>query len=317
MPRATGSRTSISLLAHTVRADLRYQWASRHFLYAFACFTVVASVFAIGAYSSARDAVNSLQREWLFLHEEGGYSFERAIGQGGDPSDAPLKDTWEFASQAVANLLPFQSTTNLLQVMCFVIAPLVFFTYGAIAVTRDEQYKMLKFRAVREGPRRLFASQVVTLTLAVTVLTTAAYVVSLLISTVLHLATSGRVDTTNLDVPADLAATGPLPSFAMMIGTGLVFAFLGMSAALVFRRPLYVLPVFLVAFFLVPVLGRFDPRNLLMAIAYPHLEFVGGFLPSTPHPVPEIVAALLLAAGTTVVLALTYVVYSRRSHYTT
>jgi hypothetical protein len=317
MPRATGSKISISPLAESVRTDLRYQWASRHFLYAFASLTVFASVFAVGAYSSARSAIDSLRREFAYLHTEGGYTFERAIGTGSDPTDAPLKDTWEHASQAVANLQPLQGTTNLLQVMCFVIAPLLFFTYGAIAATRDAQFRTLKFRVVREGPRRLFASQISTLAVAVTALTTAAFAVSLLISTGLYLAVKGRFDTTNLDVPEDLAITGPLPSFAMMIGTGLFFGFLGMAAALLLRRPLYVVPVFLVGFFLVPVLGRFDPRNLLMAIAYPHVEFVGGFVPSAPHPVPELVAALLLTVGAAVVLTLTYVVHSRRSHYAT
>ncbi|MFJ2022107.1 hypothetical protein [Streptomyces nodosus] len=286
-------------------------------LYVVACFAGVSAVFAFGAYSSARSAIDSLRQEWEFLHREGGYSFERAIGRGTDPSDSPLKETWESASQAVANLHPFQSTTNLLQVLCFVIAPLVFFTYGAIAATRDAHYKTLKFRAVREGRQRLFVSQAVSLVLVVAALTAAAFCIALLISVILHLAVSGRVDTRGLEVPKDMMVTGPLPTMAMMFGTGVIFAFLGMSMALIIGRPLYVVPVFLAGFFLVPVLGRFDPRNLLMAVAYPHLDFVGGFIPSAPRPVPEFAAVLLLVIGAAVLLVLTYVVRSRRSHYVT
>ncbi|WP_200263017.1 hypothetical protein [Streptomyces sp. HSG2] len=313
----TGSKTRTWPIARTVRVDLRYQWASRYFLYTLVCFMAVASAFAVGAYATALSAVNSLRQEWAFLRQEGGYTFERAVGLGSDPTDDPLKETWESAGQAVANLHPLQGTVNLLQVLCFVIGPLVFFTYGAIAPTRDAHYKTLKFRAVREGPRRLFLSQVVALTAAVTALTAAAFVATLLTSTALHLAVSGRVDTRLLEVPGDLSPADTLPTLAMTLATGGVFALLGMSAALIVRRPLYVLPVFLVGFFLVPILGRFDPRNLLMAIAYPHLEFVGGFIPPAPARVSELVAAALLAVGTAGVLAVTYAVHSRRSLYTT
>ncbi|GFH35724.1 hypothetical protein [Streptomyces pacificus] len=313
----TVSKTRTWPITRTVRADLRYQWASRYFLYTLVCFMAVASAFAVGAYATAHSAVNSLRQEWAFLHQDGGYTFERAIGRGSDPTDDPLKETWESAGQAVANLHPFQGTVNLLQVLCFVIGPLVFFTYGAIAPTRDTHYKTLKFRAVREGPRRLFLSQAVTLTAAVTALTAAAFVATLLTSTALHLAVNGRVDTRLLEVPGDLSPADTLPTLAMTLTTGVVFALLGMSAALIVRRPLYVLPVFLVGFFLVPILGRFDPRNLLMAIAYPHLEFVGGFIPPAPAPVSELAAAALLTVGTAVVLAITYAVHSRRSLCTT
>lgn len=259
----------------------------------------------------------ALVREWEFLRDEGGYTFARAIGRGADPTDAPLKESWEYAAQTVANLQPVQGATNLVQVICFVIAPLVFFTYGAIAVTRDTQYKMLKFRAVREGPRRLFVSQAIALMLAVVALAAAALVVSVLISAILHFSTSGRIATDGLEVPRDLGVTGPLPSLMVMIGSGLVFAYLGMATAFVVRRPLYVVPTYVVAFFLVPVLGRFDPRNLLMAIAYPHLEFVGGFDPSPPEPFSGGLAALLLAVGVVVILLLAYLSRSRRSQYTT
>ncbi|MFE2289758.1 hypothetical protein [Streptomyces sp. NPDC059452] len=317
MATETTSKRRTYAIAGTIRSDLRYQWVSRYYLYAVTCFAAVMSAFAFGAYATARGAVESLQREWAFLHEEGGYTFQRAIGNGTDPTDAPLKDTWEAAGQAVAGLHPLQGAVNLLQVLCFVIGPLVFFTYGAIAATRDAHYKTIKFRAVREGPRHIFVSQAITLVTAVAALTAAAFLVALATTTAVHLTVSGRIDTRLLHIPQDLSPADTLPTLAMTVATGVFFALLGMCTALLFQRPLYILPAFVAGFFLIPILSRFDPRNLLMAIAYPHLEFIGGFVPPAPRPVGEFLAALLLLVGVAGLLAVTYAVNSRRSTYTT
>ncbi|MHC5902742.1 hypothetical protein ACVNF4_02315 [Streptomyces sp. S6] len=318
-PPETAWRTPTSPVVRTlrtVRTDLRYQWASRYLLYTLVCFAAVASVFAFGAYSTARGAVDSLWREWAYLRGEGGYTFDRAIGRGGDPTDDPLRDTWEHAGQALAGLQPFQGAVNLLQVLCFVVAPLVFFAYGAIAATRDTHHKTLKFRAVREGPGRLFASQALTLTAVTTALTAAAFAVTLLTSTALYLTAYDRVDARRMEIPADLSPWSALPTLGMLLLTSLLFAFLGMSTALLAGRPLPVLPPFFAAFLLLPVLGPYDPRNLLMAIAHPHLDFVGSFQPPTPHPVPEPLAALLLTTATAALLTAAHVVRARRSLYT-
>ncbi|MFJ6511684.1 hypothetical protein ACIQMO_03180 [Streptomyces sp. NPDC091406] len=317
MTTETASKRSICAIGRTLRGDLRYQWVSRHFLYAAASFAAVMSAFSLGAYASARAAVDSLYQEWQFLHEDGGYTFQRAIGNGPDATDAPLKETWEAAGQAVAGLHPVQGAVNLLQVLCFVIGPIVFFTYGAVAATRDAHYKTLKFRVVREGRRPLFLSRAASLVTAVSVLTVTALLFALATTTAVHLTVSDRVDTRLLRVPQDMSFTDALPTLAMTVTTGVFFALLGMCAAVLFRRPLYVLPVFVAGFFLVPILSRFDPRNLLMALAYPHMEFIGGFVPPAPRPVGEFLAAFLLLLGVAGMLAVTYAVESRRSAYTT
>ncbi|MFD5200219.1 hypothetical protein ACFWM7_08670 [Streptomyces sp. NPDC058375] len=83
------------------------------------------------------------------------------------------------------------------------------------------------------------------------------------------------------------------------------------------RRPLYVLPVFVAGFSLVPVLSRFAPRDLLMAPDYPRMEFIGGFVPPAPRPVGAFLAAFLLLLDVAGMPAVTYAVESRRSAYTT
>lgn len=317
MMTETASKRSICAIGRTLRSDLRYQWVSRHFLYAATCFAAVMSAFALGAYASARAAVDSLHQEWQFLHEDGGYTFQRAIGKSPDATDAPLKETWEAAGQAVAGLHPVQGAVNLLQVLCFVIGPIVFFTYGAIAATRDAHYKTLKFRVVREGYRPLFVARAASLVTAVTALTVTALLFALAITTAVHLAVSGRIDTRLLRVPQDMSFPDALPTLTMTVTTGVFFALLGMCTAVLFQRPLYILPLFVAGFFLVPILSRFDPRNLLMVLAYPHMEFIGGFVPPAPRPVHVLLAAFLLLAGVAGMLAVTYAVESRRSAYTT
>ncbi|WP_424216521.1 hypothetical protein ACN20G_30785 (plasmid) [Streptomyces sp. BI20] len=311
----TDSKTPTSPLVRSLRTDLRYQWASLHLLHSLAALTAVAAVFAVGAWLSARSAVTALAEEFAYLRREGGYTFDRAIG-GGDPADAPLRATWEFASATVANLHPVQGAVSLLQVLTFVVGPLVFFTYGVIAATRDRRHGTLRLRTVREGPRRLFASMAGALAVTVTAVGVAACAVTLVISTALSLAADGGIDTSALAVPEDLSVTAPLPVLAALIGSGLFFALLGMSVALVVGRPLIVIPAFLAAFFLVPVLGPFDPRNLLMVLAHPHMEFVGGFAPSPPLAVSPPLAAALLALGTAAAAALAHTVHSRRSAHT-
>ncbi|WP_371524833.1 hypothetical protein OG302_00875 [Streptomyces sp. NBC_01283] len=300
----------------TVLGDIRYQWMSRYFFYSVGCFALTAAIFAVGAYGTARCAVSALQREWQFLHTEGGYTFERATGQGADPSDAPLKETWDQAGHALANLHPIQGAVNLLEVLCFVVAPLLFFAYGAIAATRDAHHQTLKFRAVREGFPRLFAAQAGALFPVVILLSIAVLVVALLTSSTLSLTVVGNIDATLTQSPRDIPFLDVLPILGTFMLTGISFSILGMGAAHIFQRPLYVIPAFCVSFLLVPVLGRFDPRNLLMAISYPHLRFVGGLEPVPPVFIPELVALWVLICGGVAVLASAYTISSRRSRYT-
>ncbi|KKZ72576.1 hypothetical protein [Streptomyces showdoensis] len=298
-----------------IRTDLRYQWASGYSLYALACCALASAAFAVGAYGTARGALTSLHEEWAFLHEEGGYAFTQAIGLD-DPTDAPLQDTWHQAGTAMANLHIVQSTVSLLQVLCFVIAPVMFFTYGAVAATRDTYFKTLKFRAVRAGHQTLFVSQIATLVTMVAALTVAAMTLAVLISTGLSWATSGRLDDPLVSVPSDLPVTDLIAPMLALLSTGVFFALLGMGAGLALRRPLYVIPLFSALFFVLPVAGRFDPRNLLMTLAYPHMAFTGGFTPTIPTPVPQVPAALALMTEVLALLAIAYISTTRRSRYT-
>ncbi|WP_157869147.1 hypothetical protein [Streptomyces atriruber] len=313
---ATASKARTSRTAHAIRTDLRYQWASRYGLYALAVCVLVAAAFAVGAYGTARSAISSLHQEWTFLQEDGGYTFIRAVGQGDDPTDAPLEDTWRQAGSAVANLHIVQGTVSLLQVLCFVLAPVLFFTHGAVTATRDAHFKTLKFRAVRDGHRTLFASQIATLITVVTALTAAALAACLLISSSLSWAASGRLDDPLVSVPGELPLTDLVPPLLVFLLTGTFFALLGMGAGMIARRPLHVIPFFVSLFFVLPIMGRFDPRNLLMALAYPHMTFTGGFSPTAPTPLPGAVAALALMAVTAAVLAGAYALTARRSLYT-
>ncbi|MFC9395227.1 hypothetical protein ACFTWS_19005 [Streptomyces sp. NPDC057027] len=316
--------TEFSATAHS----LRYQRMSRHWIYASALAVLAFTLFALGAPATARSAVDFFGSEQRSLAKVGitlENSLNRPIreevssdGNGGEfrTGDNPLRTAYETAGQAVTNTKPVQSTINALEALCFALFPVLFFAYGVITATRDTRLGTLKVNAVRYGPRQLFLSGLTAVTASVTLVVTVSAGLGLLVATGVWLGNpvdlGGHPDL----VPPPQAGVGQLlVTMAVTIGVGAFFGILGVALGTIFRQALVIIPAFLVAFFLVPLTWRFDPRNLLMTAVRDFLDFKGTFIPSPSLGVSQVLALVVVLGIGAAAVAAGSQVATRRSLY--
>jgi hypothetical protein len=74
-------------------------------------------------------------------------------------------------------------------------------------------------------------------------------------------------------------------------------------------------PIFVAALFVVPILGAFDPRNLILAIATEYLAFRGAFSPTQVIAIAPGAAFAVLAIICATLIAIATLVSTRRTSY--
>ncbi|WP_426320424.1 ABC transporter permease subunit [Microbacterium sp. E-13] len=291
------------LWAETVR-EWRWVASSRLLL----LLVGIALVFAGG--SAAADAMNAGSAAEQFAntastYEANGQSVGEALaapvhvtpGAGGQSNiDNPVRYDYEAYVAAAAAMSPTGASLTALSAAAFILVPVLAYILGVYVATHDLRSGAIIVRwpathraaGIVVGKMLSLAAMV-----AVVVVVVAATAAVVGIAAPLWRPALGGFEAAVEAAPQPEWWTVALLS-SVLILVGAAFAAVGLLVASITRERPFTILLFAVPYFLLPLLGVADPRNLVPAAGQPWYLFVGGFQPQVVGPLSVTTAVTTL-----------------------
>ncbi|WP_311214497.1 MULTISPECIES: hypothetical protein [unclassified Arthrobacter] len=229
--------------------------------------------------------------------------------------DNPLRFDYEaayFADRAFEG--PHAIGTGM-EMITFLVIPLLFFIYGCATAVGDVRRRILKDRIVAQGAAPYVAGKVATITLvsmAAVILTAMLSLGAAPILRALFLQSDRHDFIYSVD---DAGAGNPIVQIAFAAAVAVGFGLLGLSIGLVAKSMLIPCLAAGALLLLLPFAGPYDPRNILTTAAEGVFNYWGGFNPRPPFPVWTELGVLVLVASLASVALVSTAIWSRMSKF--
>ncbi|MGO4227423.1 hypothetical protein AB4Y72_00985 [Arthrobacter sp. YAF34] len=229
--------------------------------------------------------------------------------------DNPLRFDYEQAYNAHRALDGWHSVGTGLEMITFIVLPLLFFLYGSAVAVGDVRQRILKERVVIQGARPYVVAKVVVVSVVALATAVLSAGVSLAATPILKAVFQPE---RTFDFPFIIEESGngnPVVQILFSAATALFFGLLGLFLGLVIRTTL--IPGLMAGALLmvVPFAGPYDPRNILTAAGQTVFNFWGGFTPRTLSPVPLDAGLALMVLGLGIVVAGCSYLWSRMTKF--
>lgn len=309
-------------LRRSLRTELRYQAWSKLLLWPFVITVLSLGAAFSGTVSNAASSLDRL-RSTKDQAEANGVSLSDAMDhplnisvQGNQQvMDNPLRFDYETAYNAHRALDGFNSVGTGLEMITFIIVPILFFTYGCAVAVADVRQRILKQRVSVQGQRPYVLAKVLMITVTAMAAVLLCATLSVAAAPILK---AVFLSGTNFDFSFDVQApsnNNPVAQVGFSAATAFFFGQLGFFVGLATRA--IVLPS-LLAFALLmvaPFAGPYDPRNILSTAGQWVFNFWGGFTPRALFPVPAGAGLLLMFLALCSIAACCLLVWARRTKF--
>ncbi|WP_026547558.1 hypothetical protein [Paenarthrobacter nicotinovorans] len=229
--------------------------------------------------------------------------------------DNPLRFDYEAAYFADRALEGTHAVGTGLEMITFLVIPLLFFIYGCGTAVGDARRRILKDRILAQGAAAYVAGKVAVIALV----SVAAVVLAALLSwgaapvlSALFLQASSQ----QFIYPVNDAGAGnPIIQIAFASAVAVGFGLLGLFVGLVVRSMLIPCLAAGALLLLLPFAGPYDPRNILTAAAEGVFNYWGGFNPRAPFPVWTELGVVLSVVALVLVAVVSTAAWSRMSKF--
>ncbi len=271
--------------------------------------------------SAVRETYTQYQRNYQYYIENGkdpeadlnrDYSIQTTGSTG--TIENPLHYYLDLTSRYYYAVSPDYSVTLLLE-SSILIFPIIFGILGSILATNDYQDKTIRLRAVRMGRVQWIVVKQIVLVMSILLITAVAMLVAYITGLILYRNLSSRIPPeqfllTERVVPGDLAFQALT---ALLIAV--VFAQAAYAIAYLFKNRLIGAASIALYMTLLPVLGRFDLKNLIFNIAQRTFSFYGIITIDSVRQVQPAICLVILIAIPLAGFVLVSKVAARRSAY--
>ncbi|MGQ8870721.1 hypothetical protein [Paenibacillus sp. TSA_86.1] len=318
--------TSTNVILNRTKKELKYQWYSR-IIWITMIISVFISLLNIYGLKSKAESSYDLYVRTYNLYKEEGMNVDKMLdmpinisGTGTEQEvvDNPVRLRLEEAVTSINHLTINSIVTNTLEWMTFVFFPLIFAIYSIFIASYDYKYKTVSIKATLTAPSQLITSKILSIFLGVLVIFIITLISSLItgfffynqIISGIEEQTLTRFD--NAILPNNLTLQ---ILFSLLVS--LIFASIGFFMGILFKSALLPVILFFVYDFIIPVLGKYDLRNLISAIAHDIFEFKGRFQLFKPTPVSEVTSFIILIIVFALSIFLSYASFNKQSKYYT
>ena len=224
-----------------------------------------------------------------------------------------LRYDLDQAALALTQLEPLGAVCAVLSLCALLVFPMLGFVLGVFQSTHDVRSGSIIVRWPQAGITMFASSKPLALVGSLIGLAAFVAVLTLPCAWIAETAVSGRV--------GELAAftvEAPDVSRALAVGllavlTGAAFGALGLLVGAVTRNRSFTIGVFALAFFLVPLGGSGDPRNLLTVAGAEVLYFAGQFRPAPLGDMHPVLATAVLGVASIAAVGLSLIPWLTRS----
>ncbi|MBE0476617.1 MAG: hypothetical protein IBX62_05925 [Coriobacteriia bacterium] len=214
--------------------------------------------------------------------------------------DNPIRYAYEELTRSVRALAPGNVASNGLASVAFLGGPLLFGAWGVFLATQDFVNKTVKVKAVRNDWKVVALTKLSVGALAVIGSVGLVLLLTLLVGRPVHAygvsLPPGSVSLAAVDTAALPGVSALAAQSGVAVVLGVLFMTVGYALGTVVRSPYVPLTLVVAYNVFIPVVGKYDPKNLASVIGHDVFAFSGVFQLVAPRPIPVPLAYGLIAA---------------------
>lgn len=251
------------------------------------------------------------------LYEENGVDITEALSaptgttiapDGAEVIDNPLKHDYLAVGEALHAISgPGPMLGTVLDLVTFVVIPMVFIFFGAHVATFDRRFGTLKQRAARSPLVTIVSAKLLSLAVMALAAVATLVVTSLALSVAGSIQVSRMLDSVVTYTVVDPVSVSPVAVKVLMtFGVAVFFGALGYAVGALTNSTSWPMVLAAATLFVLPFQGTWDPRNLVAALGTGVYDFWGQFDLRPPVPVGDGAAILALLAYLAVALVVAF-----------
>lgn len=315
--------TSTNVTLNSTKKELKYQWYS-HVIWITVIISIFISLLNIYGLKSKATSSYDLYVKTYNLYKEEGMDVDKMLdmpinisGTGSEQVvDNPVRFRLAEAGDAIGLLNNSSIITNTLEWMTFVFFPIIFVIYSIYLASYDYKYKTIRIKATQMASSKLITSKLLSLYLGVLIIFLTTTFVSFIAGYFFHQQLINEIPNAILArFNTGLDHNNLIIQLLFSLMISLIFASIGFLLGILFKSALIPVILFFVYDFIVPVLGKYDIRNIISVIAHDIFQFKGRFQLFKPTPVSEMTSFSILITVLVLSILLSYVCFSRQSKY--
>ncbi|MFF1830546.1 hypothetical protein [Paenarthrobacter sp. NPDC058040] len=291
----------ISKLLRSLRTELKYEAWTRTLYFPLAVVVVALTMSLSGSVSNVSASLDQFRSTEAHA-EANGLTLKEALAhpsnvvtQGNQRMlDNPLRFDYEHAYNSLQAFDEENAVGTGLEMITFVVFPVLFFIYGCAVAVSDTRRRILKDRILFQGPVPYVAAKAsVVMAVAIGTVVVAAGA-SWLAAPILRATLLGEF-AGELNYRPEIVRVGtPVLQVVFSSSIAAAFGLLGFFVGLVSRA--MTLPCLAAGGLLMvaPFAGAYDPRNIISTIGQGVFNFWGGFSPRPSFPVDPGIGLIML-----------------------
>lgn len=313
-------------LLNNIIKVLKYQYYSRLILIAFSALTIF-SVFNLYAQMSQTKDLYSTYLNTVKHYETEGMDVQKALNSSPDIQVTTEEDgtivtevnnvilyDYNNVAHSIFIMKPDKIVTQTLEWMSFVFYPFIFTVYGIYMATYDLKYKTIKLRAVQDEWKDILLSKLLSSFLATIIMITASLVVSYLFGLVFYKMIDNSIPINEFKFVLQTEHNVIL-QFLLSIFICLFFLMIGFYLGLIFKGFMVPTIIFVIYNFIVPVLGKYDIRNIISILGHKVFDFAGRFQLFIPTKMSIGAVSMFLSCFIIITTLAVYLISKKQNKY--
>ncbi|GGJ11911.1 ABC transporter permease subunit [Paenibacillus hunanensis] len=287
--------------------------------------TLVSAVFLslvniYGLISKAINAYNNYLKSYTFYKEQG-VDVEALLKLPGSAPGSSLVDNsvryyYDQLSSTIYILDGVHLITPTLEWLLFAFCPIIFGLYGLYVATYDYKYKTLKLKMLHATPKHILTVKFIVSLICIIVVMVITLIISCLAGLVASIYLSKKVPVYSFPI-VDTFSIGSLPlQLLYALFLCIIFTAIGFLLGIIFKTTLFPAILIFVYNFFVPLLGKYDFKNLIASVAHSIFSFKGKFELIVPVPIPVTQSLFILLLFCLLLIAGSFLLFKRQSKYT-
>lgn len=275
-----------------LKKELYYQWFSKMIITSLIVI-IILSILNIFSLNNSITNKYNLYTQTLKFYKEDGLDIEKALSEDYEVKsngnieevDNVLKYDHDAVSNSIESIDPINTINSSLSFLTVAFLPIIWGVYGAIVGSYDFKYKTLKVRSVLSKNKNILLSKHLSISIVIVINTLISLLVFYILSLILYNSTLHNNTFKEFITLSKFNIGNNILQILFSITVSIIFSNIGLIIGMVSKNSLMASLIICLYNLLIPNLGAYDIKNLIMNLGDKIYTFNESFQLNVYHPI--------------------------------
>lgn len=314
---------STNSIYHVINRELYYQWHSKKILIVFSILIILCGFHLYGVHNNIINNYNNYLKTEQSYNEEGiniidSLKEKNNIYIDGNTvtEDNPLKQDFIELAISINNLEPQNIISNTLEYILFVFCTVLFGIYSSYIATYDFKYKQYKNLSVNVEQYKIILGKILSVIIVMLTTLSVSLVITFFGSFSVKSIVANKVPIEQYTISTFNYDNGLFLQLILVFFILLFYIILGFFIGFILKSMVIPATSLLIYGFIMPVLGKYDYRNIFSYFSNKVFSFKARFVIFAPQSINEVLGITIVVMTQIILLAILLFITKRRSAYT-